>query len=149
MPKPKQYFPKHPVKFEATPGNNCILVGRGVFGWFLEERRSNRYGSCFVEGDMWFPVHGKAGRLVALVTDPKRSTHIGDIDRDICPSKPKHGDRYLLGEGTAFVEPPPNGGTCYAFGVKPTDERCVDWLNPYNLYRCHTSVVELHWYPAQ
>jgi len=147
-PTPLLSVKKRPVKITKPLNDNCVLVGRGVFSWFRSERTSDRYGSCYTEGEMWFPEEGQRGQLVAIINEARNSGHIGDIGRGIYPVKPKVGDAYLLGEGAA-TKVEAEGTSIVAFGLKPDDGRSHDWLNPYHLYRCHDSVVELRWYPSK
>jgi hypothetical protein len=128
---------------------NSILVGCGVLTWCRTERISDRYGTVWLmESDSGEPSEivcpkGR-GKLFALVIEARKSGHIGDILRGLYPSKPTNGDRFELGEGTAFLQKM-DGVICV--GVKPGD-RENDWLNPECLYRCHNSLVELHWEPS-
>ena len=124
-----------------------ILIGIGVLTWNSFERRSDRYGSVFLledgteaQAEMFFPK-GK-GRLVALVIEPRKSEHIGDIARGIYPVMPKVGDRLILGEGEAFSEITEG---IKRIGVDPGDGRHSDWLDPRALYNCHESLVQLIW----
>lgn len=119
-----------------------ILLGRGILGWFRDERISDRYGSVHLEAnsDLEEFCNGQRGRLSALILETKESSHCGDLFRGIYPSTPKIGEEIILGEGELFYFV--NYGV-KAVGVIPDDKRESDWLNPINLYRCHDQTVEL------
>ena len=137
----------------------AILLGIGHLTWCSTERRSDRYGSVFLlnpsegdggasggadEGGVSIPVQEGYGQLVAKVVEPRESQHIGDLFHNIFPSLPKKGERIVLGSGMAFSR------TDYEremVGVKPIDGRTTWWLNPKNLFRAHSSIVELYWIP--
>jgi len=133
----------------STGATDQILIGTGVLTWMHHERISDRYGSVYLNDratdgavEMFFP-EGK-GRLTALVIEPRKSGHIGDIFRGLFPRMPKVGDRLILGEGEAFSE---ECEGIASVGVDPGDGRHSDWLNPRALYDCHESVVQLIWEP--
>lgn len=140
---------------ETIPGD-AILVGRGIFTWSKFERVSDRYGTCwlmsdgdtslsngFKKAEMWFPINGERGQLIARVLDARESSHVGDFFRGLSPRTPKTGDILVLGSGEVFHEDQ-DGGIC-AVGIKPDDGRESDWLNPRALYDIHESLVELIW----
>lgn len=145
-------------KLDQLPLGNQVLVGRGKLTWMKSERISDRYGAIWLMGDndssftthkpekqpLWFPPANQLGSLYARVIDARESTHIGDLFRGIEPKTPKTGDIFLLGTGTASVEPIRNTNT---FLITPTEPRDSDWLNPLALYNCHESIVELIWIP--
>jgi hypothetical protein len=64
----------------------------------------------------------------------------------VFPSLPKQGERLVLGSGMACHR---TDYDAEMFGVKPIDGRSSQWLNIKNLYRVHSSVVELWWEPKK
>jgi len=147
------------VKLKTLPQGGVVLVGRGILSWLSTERVSDRYGSVFLMADgetsltlaakvfppVWVAPPDQPGRLICLVSEPRESTHIGDMFRCLYPRTPKVGDILVLGDGLAFSEIQ-SGRT--AIGVKPVDGRASDWLNPRALYDVHESYVELYWEPT-
>lgn len=131
-----------------------IFLGKGVFGWSPDERRTDRYGSVSLwekgesEGAIDVPagIVGTRGSLEAVVEIPQESYHIGDIARGFSPSLPLAGDRVVLGYGTAFVNW--RYGQPH-IGLEPDDDRDTDWLNPQVLYRIVHSIVSLYFVPEE
>lgn len=135
-----------------------VVVGRGRLTWDAGERRSDRYGYVYLINSGDSKSAGPADyaalnvqekhiglgvRLLAVVTETRRSTHIGDLYHCIFPTTPDVGETVVLGTGTLTV-----GRNCEgapAIGVKPSDERQVMWLDIYALYRCHEQTVELRY----
>ncbi len=145
-------------KLEQLPPGDQILIGRGKLTWMKSERVSDRYGAVWLMGvdetslsgkataqPLWFPPLNQAGRLIARVIDARDSTHIGDFFRGIAPTTPLTGDVFLLGTGTASKETVIGIDTFLL--CPPAKEQSSNWLNPYALYNCHESVVELIWLP--
>jgi hypothetical protein len=133
-----------------------ISIGRGVLTWNADERRSDRYGTVYLieEGHNsltpWSSpsqikessrLEGAYGRLVAVVTAARESTHIGDVFHGVFPRTPGVGARIVLGEGRLFTECAPQGGL--EVGVLPPDGRNFHWLDIRALYDAHEQSVEL------
>lgn len=137
-------------------------LGRGVFTWHAAERRSDRYGTVYLmadgltslSGDDAPPslvnnpggVLGHDGALVALVIDPRDSTHVGDLFHGICPRRPAKGQRIVLGRGTLFFMQNPTGFG-HIVGLAPADGRSVGWMDIRALYDAHEQLVELVFEP--
>jgi hypothetical protein len=132
-------------KLETLP-HNAICVGHGVITWDRMERVSDRYGTVKLLTDgtesqakLRKTLSGR-GRLIAEVLDARQSGHIGDLFRGLFPRTQKTGDLIVLGEGDVFYDEI-HGDVC--IGLKPTDSRDSDWLNPRALYDVHESLVRL------
>jgi hypothetical protein len=139
-----------------------ILIGTGVLTWNSAERITDRYGSVALMPDgqtsrsgerPYLPISAVSGRgrLVAVVLESRTSTHIGDLFRDIYPSRTAAGSKILLNKrvGTVFLE---DSRGQISIGVRPDDQQqCADWLDPHQLYRVHEHLVELwlHREPAK
>ena len=132
----------------------AILLGVGHLTWRTAERKGNRYGSVYLlppaeghghdidDASIHVPIessHGY-GQLVAKVIEPRESYHIGDLFLGITPSLPKKNERIVLGSGLAFNHV---DFGCKMVGVIPIDGRATHWLKPKNLYRLHSSIVEI------
>lgn len=141
---------------------NRTLLGSGALSWNGSERRSDRYGvACLYRGgDGQVTVSAKAesdveqlagrkGKLVAVIRQTGKSHHLGDLFRGIGPpaeddeDKVKVGEEVLLGEGTLFFADG-DGWAVLAAGLRPSDGRQSDWLDPVQLYRCHDQAVDLY-----
>jgi len=118
-------------------------LGTGVLDWEREERISDRYGlvELFLRpGELVKldriaqPLHG---RLVAVVREVRRSSHIGDLFHAVKPTIPEIDERIELGTGTIFFEDD-------AVGLRPDDGRSTLWLNIHVLYRVHNQTVTLY-----
>ena len=118
-------------------------LGTGVFDWERGERVSDRYGLVEL-----FQTPGKLvklnridqrlhGKLVAIVREVRRSSHIGDLFHGVKPTVPEIGERIELGIGTIFFEDE-------SVGVMPDDGRETLWLNIRALYRAHSHIVTLY-----
>ena len=134
------------------------LLGEGVLTWNSAERRSDRYGTVYLirEGANSFTtercmslidvratgLEGRRGELVAVVEKARDSTHIGDLFHGVAPSRPEVGQIIMLGKGTFFAEPAPDGGV--AVGLRPDDGRDSLWLNIHALYKAHEQSVKLY-----
>ena len=131
-----------------APDRETVL-GTGVLNWSKGERQTDRYGTVklFVSPDqrddnlvnLLRNVEGQSGRLIAYVRESRDSYHVGDLHRGIGPVRPRVGERIVLGEGTLFFEPSDVG----AVGLRPSDGRDTDWLDPRALYRAHHQTVDL------
>jgi len=133
-----------------------ILLGKGVLSWESPERRSDRYGTVFLmgEGANSFsteespielenvPEEGQYGKLIAVVTEARRSTHIGDLFHGFIPSTPNVGEEIILGDGELFYDEQEH--EYYPVGLKPKDGRNSFWLNSKALYKAHEQSVELY-----
>lgn len=141
------------------------FIGEGRLTWAKPERITDRYGSIYLipEGHDSLtpepspslvlnkqvePFLGEWGSLVAVVTQARQSTHIGDLFRGIFPTIPEVGEIIELGSGWLFAEQldwvP---GICV--GLEPNDGRDTDWLNPHKLYHAHEQSVKLYFHPKQ
>lgn len=121
-----------------------MLIGHGRLDWNKAERITDRYGSIHLSNANSIykfktpeRISGKHGSLVAIITETRKSLHIGDLFRGIFPETPNIGDRIVLGVGTVFFE---DG----CIGLKPDEPRESDWLDPHMLYRCHSQTIELY-----
>ncbi len=131
----------------------------GWLSWPPGERRTDRYG--LVSLFAWRPTitddtppldltgvggtalpAGVSTRLVATVLESAQSDHVGDLFRGIYPPKggTPVGTVLVLGEGEPFVERDQYGTY---LGLRPTDGRKTDWLDPQVLYRLHGQRVRL------
>jgi hypothetical protein len=127
----------------------------GYLSWSRHERVSDRYGTVLlfeaslggIDGPGDEPIHVFTGvpvlhrrRLVAEVLEQTKSEHIGDLSRGIGPPKggTPVGERVVLGEGLVFLAERDT-----YLGLKPTDGRASDWLDPKALYRVHSHKVRL------
>lgn len=150
-------MPKLPYKVERNK------IGHGSLTWDGGERRSDRYGSVWLMPDHISSITGggvpaslieksacglagQRGELIAVITQNRDSTHIGDLFRGISPSKPEIGEIIKLGNGTIFFETWPYGGV--VVGLYPDDGRGHDWLDPKALYRAHEQTVDLFFHPT-
>ncbi len=132
-----------------------IVLGTGVLNWHPDERRTDRYGTVYLNrapDDHTFdpvrfddPPVGTRGRLVAVILATRPSFHVGDWSRGHTPTTPTAGEEITLGTGTVFVEPSRYGTT--EIGLRPDDDRDTAWLDPAALYRCHEQTVRLELRP--
>ena len=136
-------------------------LGTGVLTWDGFERRSDRYGSVYLipEGhnslttgpspSQVLPtvneLTGRVGHLVATVLEARKSTHIGDLFRDIFPSTPDVGAEMVLGHGRLYAKALRHVPGLYV-GLQPLDGRSTDWLDPNQLYRVHEQTVRLEFH---
>lgn len=140
------------------------ILGEGVLTWCRSERTSDRYGTVYLipEGDnslspkpsrslidrmKAMDLNCVPGELVAVVTEARESTHIGDLFRGIGPRKPEVGQIIVLGKGHFFYESAPEGGV--QVGLRPRDwkTRSNDWLDIRALYDAHEQSVRLIFHP--
>jgi hypothetical protein len=141
-----------------------VLLGEGALNWSPRERQDDRYGYVHLSRnpDRRAPTarppadyvafegapRGEVGRLWAEVVEPRDSYHVGDLFRNIYPSKRAAGDWLLLGgPGYLDVRLLPKDGTP-TVGLIPLAPKEADWLDPRALYQVHTSVVRLWFEPA-
>jgi len=120
-------------------------LGTGVLGWDPEERISDCYGVVKLfekpgpDGDV-ITLHplkeGVHGKLVAVVKEVRKASHIGDLFHGVFPTEPAINEQVVLGEGMLFFE---NGGV----GLAPEDGRDTLWLDIHALYRTHNQTVTL------
>ena len=89
---------------------------------------------------------GDKGRLVAVVTETRRSTHAGDWSRGIYPETPEVGEEILLGEGKLFFDffDTVELGRIPTVGLRPEQDPHDSWLDVRMLYRAHEQTVELY-----
>lgn len=141
---------------ETDAGARDVSLGEGVFGWTRVERAIDRYGMVTLDSATWDKPGqplldsktagenvGKVGTLVATVTKPERSTHIGDLASG-------HSQQRVPVKGEAFVLCKEPGTLAYAVesgvptvGIRPFDGRRFNWLDPKVLYDLHGSRVKL------
>jgi len=136
----------------------AVTIGEGVLTWRRRERIFDRYGavSLMAEGGnslaasvqyvtLERAAEGQRGRLEAHVLATRQSTHVGDLFRHFSPSTPEVGEVVCLGgPGTLFFEQHDDDDPSYwAVGLRPDDDREVDWLDPRALYRAHEQTVRL------
>lgn len=117
------------------------IIGEGIGIWNRTERQSGRYGRILLaqpragaekdpgysgpagvckELPQAFPLRRREGVLLALVLESRRSSHDGDMLRDIRPRQPKVGDLIELGSGIFEAEVDDTmGPNATAFGVRP------------------------------
>ncbi len=89
-----------------------ILLSKGNLTWNADERRTDRYGSVRLNNDnkpvlvepKCDELEGKLGRLIAVVIEPVKSPHMGDLFRGFKPSTPEIGEEVSFGEGELFIE---------------------------------------------
>lgn len=133
------------TKGKAAETGQVHELGAGILGWPRDERVTDRYGAvnlCTGGGMAKLDASyaDKRGRLVAIVTESRVSSHVGDFFRGLGPGvPPKVGERIVLNEqpGSLFFD------ECGNVGVEPDDGRRHDWLNPKALYRAHDQTVRL------
>lgn len=143
-----------------------IITGTGIFGWAGEERRSDRYGAfaldrtgydnngeCPQAGWSEHPsaLTGLQCHITVEVLETRESGHIGDFFRGIFPEKPEVGEIIDLGTGTLFVERDRMEWAVGGLGVglRPSDGRENDWLDPRKLYRLHDQTVRVTITPTE
>lgn len=117
---------------------NRVLLGTGVFGFPQVERRSDRYGTCFVEkdgtdecvlvGKKGRSLEGRSGRLVAEVVEARETGHIGDLHRRIYPRGCAAGETVVLGEGELFIEHRGQGSPHEKGDLERDDEKMFEAL---------------------
>jgi len=72
------------------------LIGTGILNWPSTERVSDRYGivalwprdDAYGEAPLPMDIHpldGFRGQLIAKVLEARKSTHVGDLFREIYP----------------------------------------------------------------
>lgn len=148
------------AKKSAAAEGERVLMGVGRLTWDRSERVGDRYGVIYLlaygdslsdgkvsplnpEADK---LRGSRGRLEAVVTETRESTHIGDIGRGVYPVTPEVGETISFGPaGTLVVERAGEGQR--AVGIMPDDGRPDAWLDPVKLYRAHEQTVELYFVP--
>lgn len=131
-------------------------IANGIFMWSSAERRSVRYGAFYLAKttfdeasvveqvfnvDGLTPFEGKRVKLTAVVTESRKSGHIGDLNLGIEPSQPKVGETVELGVGTFELNPADDGSPLYT--LRPGDGRKTLWIDPRKLYRLHDQTVDL------
>ncbi len=125
-------------------------IARGQFGWDGCERRNDRYGNFYLDGDGHFlsddceGFEGTRMKLSAVVLQVRKSRHIGDLFLGVYPSQPRVGEVIEIGTGTFrldLLEQPPN--TTRSIGLEPADGREEFWIDPKILYRLHDQTVEI------
>lgn len=126
-----------------------VKLGEGFLNWHRAERITDRYGAIMLFKDanpeddantiaLTSVEESTYGELFVVIKETRESHHIGDWARGLYPSTPKQGSRLSLGKGTLFFD------EHNQVGLKPTDGRDHDWLNPRNLYKAHEQLVELY-----
>jgi hypothetical protein len=139
---------------------NAILLGSRALSWPRTERVYDRYGlvglydknskdEVISAAPVWHMETisaniEKPGAIVAKVIQTRKSSHVGDLFRNIHPTMPAIDEEILLGEGRLIQTVQDE---VYLVGLFPDDERKTDWLNPNALYRAHEQTVELYFIP--
>ncbi len=133
------------------------MMGKGIFGWEGNERRSNRYGAIHLahqpfdgsaqtelvhNQQIMDSLSGKRVRLTAKVIESRPSSHVGDWFLKIKPSQPDVGEEVDLGVGVLSIDPGYGGEPEYV--LHPADGRRVFWLDPRKMYRLHDQTVEIY-----
>lgn len=132
------------------------VIGEGIFGWPAGERRTDRYGTCFVANGTWDEdtgqpemnldgIVGKHGKLIAVVLETRESGHIGDLFHGFFPETPEVDEKIELGEGTLFSDRI-ESAHLDVIGLEPDDDRNEFWLDPKKMYRCHDQTVRLEFH---
>ncbi len=134
-------------------------LGFGVFTWDGEERRNHRYGcfvllntnydgdvkaDCFVDYSVLQKFLTKKVRLLAKVTESRKSSHVGDLFLKVFPTQPDVGEIVDLGIGYLSHGSLPDWATTPPLGLKPNDKRMQLWMDPRKLYRLHDQTVEIY-----
>lgn len=134
------------------------ILGKGIFTWSPEERRSDRYGAFLLENtnydtdasyspvlnqDVFAKYKGKKVKLVAHILETRKSGHIGDAYLKILPSTPDVDAKIEIGNGIFDAEPQSWSHFKKQFVLKPSDGRNMFWINPEILYRLHDQTVEI------
>lgn len=137
-----------------------IHLGTGAVTWDRAERITDRYGFIYFTSSN---SHGKFigdfdlnaedvkrlaakevyGRLLAVVRETRKSTHLGDWFRGLYPETPNVGEEIYLSDKGLFVLDKNYNGEI-AIGIAPLDGRTSDWLYPNMLYRVHEQTVDLY-----
>lgn len=132
------------------------FLASGIFMWCMTERRSNRYGSFYLDHQTFDEKHKVASffdekrvlallmanvRLVVEVVEGRASGHFGDAHLGIKPSITPDGEFVELGvgrltSGASFTGQP-------TLGLEPYDGRQELWLDPNILYRLHDHTVRI------
>lgn len=139
---------------------NKQILATGIFSWDGQERRSNRYGSFFLETQNCEEtatatqhydlnaLHALAGKRVSCwcrIVEARKSGHIGDMFLGVFPRMPQAGEEILVGVGVLGVVPNWDGSLAHpALVLAPEDGRDELWIDPRVLYRLHDQTVELY-----
>lgn len=133
-----------------------MKVAHGVFGWEGEERRSDRYGAIHLSGapyggepltTVFFEMgalerlHGRRVKIATVVTEARKSQHVGDLFHGIFPSTPAVGERVEIGVGVLDLEP--SYEETPDIVLRPNDGRAHLWMDPRKLYRLHDQTVDV------
>lgn len=136
-----------------------MKIGFGVLTWDRDERVSNRYGSVALvtapydsedvcTRDLALSemagLVGERVRLWAVVTETRKSGHIGDLFLGVEPSTPEVGEAIELGVGLFALERSSWDISTPNIVLVPGDDRAELWMDPRKLYRAHDQTVELH-----
>lgn len=136
----------------------------GMFMWNAEERRSRRYGFVYVDvtnydkdvtvdaecdQQVLESFEGKHVKITCQILEARNSGHFGDhfLNPVVTPTTPKLNERITLGVGTLQLESngySDNPASEMAFGLKPSDQREMFWLDPLVLYKLHDQTVRLY-----
>lgn len=132
---------------------SMIRLGKGIFTWAAAERRTNRYGSFFLNDrnyacdafstvewahDDAMSLSAKRVRLFAHVLETRDSGHCGDLSISAFPSRPDVGEIIEIGIGK-FIP----GDEFELASLMPSDGRHEFWIDPRILYRLHDQTVEI------
>ena len=135
-----------------------IHFASGIFTWWGEERRTDRYGSFVLEnknhnGDASSQIIlnkeykdfvDKKVKITAIVKENRESGHLGDVFLNITPSKPEVNEEIVLGIGCFKTEDCSWSENKLQFVLFPDDGRSVFWFNPEILYRLHDQTVDMY-----
>ena len=139
-----------------------FFIGRGIFTWDGEERRTLRYGyvtihgadylekvqtSSLLEVGLISDFVGQQMTLTVKIIETRQSGHVGDHFLKIYPSSPKVEEIIVLGTGTLSIKST-SFGIGYAIGLVPKDGREDFWIDPRILYRLHDQTVEIFMTPT-
>ena len=135
-----------------------MIEGKGIFAWDGMERRTDRYGSFTLDstgydGNGSFPDAAWVGsfnslvnhrvKMVVEVLESRNSAHVGDIVRNIYPTRPEVGEKIVLGVGKFFCDQVGWSASKWQVGIIPDDGRDADWIDPVKLYRLHDQTVSI------
>ena len=134
-------------------------VAAGIFMWNSPERRTGRYGYFFAANSTFdenyqTPIYfdsklaeelqGKRVKIQVLVKETRPSGHAGDAFLNLKPVTPEVGEEIILGVGTFTIMKDNASPTGIAIGLKPSDRRHENWIDPRNFYRLHDQTVEIY-----
>jgi hypothetical protein len=140
-----------PIRRKESDLKEAVFIGEGVLLWPSVERNTDRYGFISLstepipESDhVSIDVNGLLGSEGALICQilQTREAGLADYFRGFVSNPPEVGEFIELGSGTLVK------GAEELIGLRPDDEREIDWLNPDALYQCHLQTVRLWFLPT-